>query len=197
MKKHALVPILGILLLAPAPSTVHGQELFVGSIIRVGASQSTGTERGWTEGSLVRLTSDTLWYQSDGSVSAMSLVNAEIRRATDRNRRWAGLGIGAAAGGAIGALVALVNFEPTEKLSLSCSILFFVCSDELVDPLVDPIVPVNSRAEEAVTGAIVGALTGGGLGYVVGMLLGRWETVELDQVMVGAGNLAVSMSIRR
>ena len=94
-------------------------------------------------------------------------------------------------------MVALVNFEPTEKLSLSCSILFFVCSDELVDPLVDPIVPVNSRAEETATGAVGGALIGGGLGYVVGMLLGRWETVELDQLTVGDGSLVVSMHIRR
>ena len=40
-------------------------------------------------------------------------------------------------------------------------------------------------------------MTGGGLGYVVGKALGRWETVELDQVMIGDGNLAVSMRIVR
>jgi uncharacterized protein YcfJ len=127
----------------------------------------------------------------------MSWDNVELKRPTFRNHRWSGLGIGAAAGGAIGALVALVNFEPTEKLSLSCSILFFICSDELVDPLVDHLVPVHSRAEETATGAVRGALIGGRLGYVVGMLLGRWETVQLDQVMIGDGNLAVSMRIRR
>ena len=97
----------------------------------------------------------------------------------------------------MGALVALVSFEPTESLSLGCSILSFVCPDDLVSPLGDPLVPDNSRAGETVTHAVAGALIGGGLGYVVGMLLGRWETVELDQVVVGDGNLAVSMRIRR
>ena len=187
---------LGMLLLAHGPSPAHGQQLVAGDMIRVRASQSTGTGRGWTEGSVVRLAPDTLWYQSSGSVSAMSWDDVELKRRTLRNHRWSGLAIGAVAGGAIGALVALVDFEPTsplENLSLSCSILSFVCPHERVDPLV----PANSRAEEAATRAIGGALIGGGLGYVVGMLLGRWETVELDQVMVGDGNLAVSMRIRR
>ena len=56
--------LFSLLLLVNAPSTVHGQELFVGSTIRVRASQPSGTERGWTEGSVDRLTPDTLWYQS-------------------------------------------------------------------------------------------------------------------------------------
>ena len=122
--------------------------------------------------------------------------NVELKRSTSRNHRWSGLAIGAVGGGAIGALVALVDFDPTsplENLSLGCSILAFVCPNELVGPLV----PANSLAEEIATRAIGGALIGGGLGYVVGMLLGRWETVELDQIMVGDGNLAVSMRIRR
>ena len=189
--------LFSLLLLVNAPSIALGQQLVAGDMIRVRASQRTGTGREWTQGSVVRLAPDTLWYQSSGGVSAMSWDNVELKRPTFRNHRWSGLGIGAAAGGAIGALVALVNFEPTEKLSLSCSILFFICSNELVDPLVDHLVPVHSRAEETATGAVRGALIGGGLGYVVGMLLGRWETVELDQITVGAGSLAVSMNIRR
>ena len=188
--------LFSLLLLVNAVSTAHGQQLIAGDMIRVRASQSTGTGRGWTEGSVVRLAPDTLWYQSSGGVSAMSWDNVELKRPTFRNHRWSGLGIGAAAGGAIGALVALVNFEPTEKLSLSCSILFFVCSDEFVDS-VDPAVPVNSRTGEAATGAVAGALIGGGLGYVVGNLLGRWETVQIDQLMIRDGSLAVSMRIRR
>ncbi len=189
--------LFSLLLLAHAPSTAHGQQLVAGDTIRVRASQSTGMERGWTEGSVVRLAPDTLWYQSSGGVSAMSWDNVELKRPTFRNHRWSGLWIGAAAGGAIGALAALVDFEPSEKFSFSCSILFFVCSEELVDPLVDPVVPLNSRTEQAATGAVAGALIGGGLGYVVGRLLGRWETVQLDQLMIRDGNLAVSMRIRR
>ncbi len=96
----------------------------------------------------------------------------------------------------MGAFVALVNSEPTfplEGLSLGCSTLSFVCPVDFVDPFT----PVNSQTDETVTYVLGGALIGGGLGYVVGMLLGRWETVELDQVMVGDGSLAVSMRIRR
>ena len=91
MKKRALVPILGILLLAPAPSTVHGQQLVAGDMIRVRASQSTGTGREWTEGSMVRLAPDTLWYQSSGGVSAMSWDNVELKRPTFRNQPWSRL----------------------------------------------------------------------------------------------------------
>ncbi len=185
---------LRMLLLAQAPSTAHGQQLVAGDVIRVRASQSPGTARGWTEGSVVRLAPDTLWYQSSGSVSAMPWDNLELKRPTFRDHRWSGLGIGVAAGGAIGALVALLSFEPTENLSVACSILSFVCPDAIVD---EAFVPANSRAEETARLAVGGALIGGGLGYVVGMLLGRWETVELDQFTIGDGNLAVSMSIRR
>ncbi len=90
--------------------------------------------------------------------------------------------------------MALVSFEPTENLSVACSILSFVCPDQIVD---EAFVPANSRAEETARLAVGAALIGGGLGYVVGMLLGRWETVQLDQFMIGDGNLAVSMSVRR
>ena len=200
---HVRYVLFSLLLLAHAPSAAHGQPLVAGSVIRVKPlstepSPLWGVEQQprWSEGSVVRFAPDTLWYQSSGGVSARSWDNVELKRPTFRNHRWSGLWIGAAAGGAIGALAALVNFEPTEKLSFSCSILFFVCSDEL-DPFVDPLVPVNSRTEEAATGAVAGALIGGGLGYVVGKLLGRWETVQLDQLMIRDGSLAVSMRIRR
>ena len=100
MKKPALLPILGILLLAHAPSTAHGQQLTAGDMIRVRASQPSGTERGWAEGSVDRLTPDTLWYQSGGSVSAMSWDNVELERSTFQNHGLRGLAIGALAGGA-------------------------------------------------------------------------------------------------
>ena len=205
MNKQTLLParnstwryglLLGTLLLAHAPSPAHGQ-LVAGDVIRIKASQSTGTGRGWSEGSVVRLAPDTLWYQSSGSVSALSWDDVELERATLRNHRWSGLAIGAAAGGAIGAFVALVNSEPTfplEGLSLGCSLLSFACPVDFANPFT----PDKSQTGETVTYVLGGALIGGGLGYVVGRLLGRWETVELDQVIVGDGSLAVSMSIRR
>ena len=123
----------------------------------------------------------------------MSWDNVELKRPTFRNHRWSGLAIGAAAGGAIGALVVLASSEPLQNLLLSCSILSFVCPDELVDPLV----PVRSHAKETATGAVAGALVGGTLGFFVGKQLGRWETVELDQLTIRDGSLAVSMRIRR
>ena len=107
--------LFSLLLLVNAPSTAHGQQLIAGDMIRVRASQSTGAGRGWTEGSVVRLTADTLWYQSGGSVSAMSLDNVELERSTFRNHGLSGLGIGAVAGGAIGALVANVISEQTYR----------------------------------------------------------------------------------
>ena len=109
MKKQALRPtgnsvlkrglLLGIILLAHAPLTALGQELAAGDTIRLRPSQSTGTARGWSEGSVVRLAPDTLWYRSSGSVSAIStsLLNdyldvpvcptAVIPKPFDRTRR--------------------------------------------------------------------------------------------------------------
>ena len=56
---------------------------------------------------------------------------------------------------------------------------------------------VNSRGEETVGGAVGGALIGGTLGYFVGKMLGRWETVELDQITAGGGSLSLGLRIRR
>ena len=188
MKRRLL---LGILLLAHAPSPAHAQQLVGGDAIRVRASEGR-----WTEATLVRLTPDTLWYWSSSSVSAMSLDNVELKRATDRNHRWRGLGIGALTGGAVGALAAYNSFEPRfgyEDVGGAVICLLFAIFG--CDP--GPQVQVNSRAEETAGGAVVGALTGGTAGYFVGKMLGRWETVELDQFMIGGGNLAVSFRIRR
>ena len=126
-------------------------------------------------------------------MAAMAWDNVELKRATGRNRGWSGLGIGAAAGGAIGALVAVVNFDPVGRLTLTCSLLSFVCPDDVVDPLT----PVNSRARETAIGVFRGALVGGGLGYIVGRMFGRWETVELDQLVISGGSLAVGIRVRR
>jgi uncharacterized protein YcfJ len=157
MSRRALLPILGIMLLAHIPSTARSQQLVAGDAIRV------------------RLTPDTL------------------KRPSFRDHRWSGLALGAVAGGAGGALVALAYSEPLENLSFGCSILSSVCPDEIVDPRV----PVNSQAQETVTGAVVGALIGGAAGYFIGRHLGHWETVELDRAMIGDGNVALSFSIRR
>ncbi len=203
MKKHGLLPtgnpalkcglLLGILLPANAPSTAQGQQLVAGDAVRVSAPQSREPSPPWIEGTVVRVKPDTLWYEARGSVSSISVDNVEIQRPTFRDRRWAGLGIGALAGGAVGALAAYSSFEP--RFGYEDGLGDFICLLFGCDP--GPQVQVNSRAEETAGGAVVGALTGGALGFFVGKVLGRWETVELDQVMIGDGNLAVSMRIRR
>ncbi len=139
---------------------------------------------------MVRLTPDTLWYRSSGDVSPMSLGNADIQRSTSRSHRWAGLALGAVAGGAIGGLVAYNSFEPRvgyESLGTVIACVFNNCG---------PPPQVNSRSEETVGGAVGGALIGGTLGYFVGKMLGRWETVELDQITAGGGRLSLSLRIR-
>jgi len=199
MKKRTLLPILGILLLAHAPSTVHGQELFVGSMIRVRASQPSGTERGWAEGSVDRLTPDTLWYQSGGSVSAMSWDNVDIQRPTFRNHGLSGLAIGAVAGGAVGGLVAYMTFEQTytpRRTCYSSPQSFAIIPSGLFGTCGGGGGPSNSRGANTVLGVVGGALIGGPLGYFVGRVLGRWETVGLDQITVGPGNLSLSLRVR-
>ncbi len=191
MNKQALLPILGIVLLAHAPSSALGQQLVAGDAIRVRASQSAEPGLQWTEGRVVRLTSDTLWYQASGSVSPISLDAAEIQRGTGRKRWRNGLGICALAGGAVGALVAYRSFEPRfgyKDLGEALFCPFLGC---------EPDTQLNSRKDETAGGAFLGALIGGTAGFLVGKMLGGWETVELDQITVGAGNLGVSLSIRR
>ena len=178
---------------AHAPSTALGQELVAGDAIRVRASQSTEQDPQWTDATVVRLTPDTLWYQASGSVSAMSSDNVELKRSTLRNHQWAGLGIGALAGGAVGALAAYSSFEPRFAEYED----FIACLFTGGEAGCGPGGQVNSRSEETAGGAFVGALTGGALGFFVGKVLGRWETVELDQITVGDGNFAISIRIRR
>ena len=183
MNKRALLPILGVLLLAHAPLTAHGQQLVAGDTIRVRASQSTDPDPQWTDATVARLTPDTLWYRSNDIVSPILIDNAEIRRPTHRDRRLAGLAIGAVAGVVVGGMAAYASYEPR---FCSDSFLFSSCSGQ-----------ANSRAGDTALGAFSGARYGGGLGFLVGLLLGRWETVEIDQITVEAGNLAVSLSIQR
>ena len=172
--------LLGILLLAHAPSTAHGQQLVAGDTIRVKPSRSTEPKRQWTveqpvprwtEATVVRLTPDTLWYQSSGSVSPISMDIADIQRPTHRDHRVAGAVIGGVTGGAIGAWIGHGNYS----LRSSCGIF---CSKP--NPL--------SRGEHTAFMVAVGASVGGFLGYHAGKLLGHWETVELDQLSVGGGN---------
>jgi hypothetical protein len=138
--------------------------LGAGDVIRVRTSQSAELGFPWIEGRVVRLTPDTLWYLASGGVSPVSFAGAEIQRGTGRKNWRNGIGIGALAGAAVGALVADRSFEPR-----------FGYED----------------------GAVGGALIGGAAGFFVGKMMGGWETVDLDQLMIGDGNLAVSLSIRR
>ena len=196
MKKRALLPILGILLLAHAPSTAHGQELVTGDTIRVRLSRSIEPKRQWaveqtkprwTEATVLRLTPDTPWYQSSGGVSPISMDIVDIQRPTDRDHRVAGAVIGGVTVGAISALIGHKEYSPRVR---DCGSGWnFFCFATKPNPL--------SRGERTALIAALGASVGGYLGYHAGKLLGHWETVELDQVMIGDGNLAVSLRIRR
>ncbi len=85
--RYMLFPLL---LLTHAPSTAHSQQLATGDTIRVRPSQSTEAGRQWTDATVDRLTPDTLWYQSRGTVSPMSVDNADIQRPTLRDHRLRG-----------------------------------------------------------------------------------------------------------
>ena len=196
MKKRTLLPVLGIILLAHAPSTAHGQQLTAGDSIRVKPTRSIEPERKWavqqprpqwTEATVVRLTADTLWYESSGNVSPISMDDAAIQRPTARNHRWAGAAMGGVTLGVVSGLITHKQYEPRSN---SCSgfSIGLGCGYH-PNPL--------SRGQETALGVAGGALVGGFFGWVLGRKLERWETVELDQVMIGDGNLAVSLSIRR
>ncbi len=174
--------LLGVLLLVNAPSTAHGQQLLRGDTIRVRTPEGR-----WTEATMFRLTSDTLWYQSSGNVSPISMDIANIQRPTQRDHRVAGAVIGGVTIGAITALIGHKEYSP--RVSDCGSGWNFFCSATKPNPL--------SRGEQTALIAALGASVGGYLGYHAGKLLGHWETVELDQVMIGDGNLAVSMRIVR
>ena len=199
MNKPALLPILRILLLVHAPSTAHGQQLVTGDAIRVRPSQSTEPGRQLTEATVDRLTSDTLWYQSGGSVSAMSWDNVELQRSTFQNHGLRGLAIGAVAGGAIGGLAAYVIFEPRYSSGRPARVCLGGALDVFPSNGCDAVAPVllNNRAGDTILGAFAGALIGGGLGYLVGRTLGHWEAVELDRLTVGSGALSLSFRIQR
>ena len=181
--------LLGIVVLAHAASTVLSQELVPGDSIRVRASKPSQPRRQWSEGVVVRFTPDNVWYEAGGSVSSMPLEQAEIQRATGRSRSGIGMGMGVVAGGAVGALAATFALDPSRGYdnldgvgsTLGCVLM----------GLVDCDLSENAR------GALYGALIGGTLGYFIGRGYGRWETVELDQLGLGEGSLAVSLRIRR
>ena len=196
MKKRTLLPVLGIILLAHAPSTAHGQQLTAGDSIRVKPTRSIEPERKWavqqprpqwTEATVVRLTADTLWYESSGNVSPISMDDAAIQRPTARNHRWAGAAMGGVTFGVISGMISHKTYKPRVS-SCSGGGWGFGCGSR-----------PNEFSQGQVTAAGVAgrALVGGFFGWVLGRKLERWETVELDQVMIGDGNLAVSLSIRR
>ncbi len=175
----------GSILLATVPSTAHGQRFDARDTIRV-KSPGSLTHK-WTEVTLVRLTADTLWYESPGGVSWLPMANAQIQRSTHQDRRVAGTVIGIVAGGAAGAWIAHATFEPEFHHSSLGGAL--VCAINNCTPPQS-----NSRSTVTAEGALVGAVLGGGIGYLIGKAAGRWETVEIDQI--AARNGAFSMSLR-
>ncbi len=187
---------LGTLLLILAPSTARSQQFVAGDTIRVKPSRSIEPERTWaveqprprwTEGTVVRVTPDSLWYQSSGNVSPISMDIANIQRPTHRDQRVAGAVIGGVTVGAISALIGHKEYSP--RVSDCGSGWNFFCSATKPNPL--------SRGEQTALIAALGASVGGYLGYHAGKWFGHWETVELDQVMIAPGSLAVSMRIVR
>jgi len=136
---------------------------------------------------MLRLTPDTVWYQSSGNVSpiSMDIANIQIQRATHRDHRVAGAVIGGVTGATVLGLFGHSVWSPVVKENNDC---FLFCATE-PNPF--------SRGAQTAIFAALGALTGGWLGLIVGEKLGNWEAVELNQITVGDGNLAVSISIRR
>ena len=179
-----------LLLLAHPPSAAHGQELAAGETIRVRASQETEPNRSWNDGTVVRLTPDTLWYRSGGGVSPMPIDNAEIKRSTLRDHRWGGAKLGGLAGFAIGGLVGHFTFEPElYEFRRTCT--------SLVPSLCDEFRQSNSGLVASAKGAATGILIGATVGWFVGRRAGRWETVEVDQITTRDGALSLSFRVRR
>lgn len=177
-----------LFLVAHIPSIAHGQELATGDTIRLRAYQSTEPGPGWIEGAVVRLTPDTLWYRSRGSVQPMSFGNAQIERSTFRDHRWGGTQLGVLAGGVVGGLVGFLTFE-REFAPVDCMAIF--------QELCPPPRQTNLGLVAGARGAAAGALIGGVVGWFVGRRAGRWETVELDPITTRAGALSLSLRIRR
>ena len=177
--------------LAHAPSTAHGQQLAIGNTIRVRLSQSTEPKRRWTKATVVRMTLDTLWYQARGSVLPMPMDNAVIQRRSFQNHERLGLGIGGVVGGVIGAVVgaSMGRGDEFKTVYSNCTLMGDCRTAEYKQ--------INSSTDDILRGSVVGALLGAGVGGLIGKAVKRWQTVELEQVMIGDGNLAVSLSIRR
>lgn len=176
------------LLLAHAPSTAHSQQLVTGDTIRVRPLQSTEPGRQWTDATVARLAPDTLWYRSRDTLSPMLLDNADIQLPTFRDHRWAGARLGGLAGGAVGALVSYLGFEP-EIGPAECgyAITLGLCRAPR---------QINSGLIASTKGAAAGALIGGMVGWFVGRTAGRWESVEVDQITARDGALSLSFRIR-
>ena len=187
-----------------APSTAHGQQLAAGGTICVRPSQSpepggqwtVEPESRWTEATVVRLTPDSLWYESGGDVAALSVDGVEARQPTLKDQRWLGMGLGGVLGGVIGAVVGTSispgdQFYPTYPESSNCGWGSWGCN---LGPLVYE--QYDSSTDDIVGSAVVGVLIGGGLGWVIGRTVRRWETVDLAQVTVGNGRLGLSVSVQ-
>jgi len=141
-----------------------------------------------TDATVDRLTPDTLWYQSRGSVSPMAMDNADIQRLTLRDHRLRGAQFGGLAGAVVGGVIGYNRFEP--------EIVDVPCKYAVTPDLCRPPRQTNSGLVASIKGAAAGVLVGGTVGWFVGRALGQWEAVELAQVMIGDGKLAVSMRIR-
>ena len=80
MKKRALLPILGMILLANAPSTAHGQQLTVGDAIRVRPPESTEPGPQWTDAMI-------------GSSHTAEAQTASEQTVESRKSPWAAFGL--------------------------------------------------------------------------------------------------------
>jgi hypothetical protein len=189
--------VLSLALLAGAPSAAPGQGLIAGDSIRVdvrgveavvGVPAPRGTKPLWTEGTVVQLTPDSLWYRAAGDrgSSSVSLANAIVQRRMDGDQRRAGTAVGGLLLGVIGAWGGYANYDPNP--AGSCGFSVVGCGGGSPNPL--------SRGQETAAYAIGGALLGGFFGYVLGTKIKRWETVEFDRLMTGGGSLGVSFNSR-
>ena len=180
------------------PPDVEAQQLGAGDAISIRRSVSAvpqprwGDEQPrptrsplWTTATVVRPTSDTLWYSAGEIRAQMSLENAEVRRSTGRNHRWLGAVLGGATVGAIGGLLGYAAYNPKFEAEPPGFMCWINC---------DPPPPL-SRAEGTATWALLGAAIGGSLGFRLGKAIGNWESVDLTPSLAEAGGVSLSLRV--
>ena len=177
-----------------SPPQASAQELGPGDMVnlRPSARRQWGDAptHPWTEATVVRLTTDTLWYRVGRDVAQLPVTDAEVRRATGRDHRWLTATVAGVAGATALGVVMYAAFEPEYAYrsigaALACSI----------NPSCQGAPQANSRAGDTALGAFVGAGLGIFLGYFVGKRLGRWEAVDLTPTFTDAGGPSLSIRV--